>query len=129
MGSSPRKITAQSIHFEKPPPTQNTVPPSRRSAMPALSRQTKAAGPARSSNTRMMSYKNGGIAFVPVSVSESAGCADHPHLNDTLVVPPCPYEIPPPPWVIQNSSSRVTPDTARHPRAVTTYRIAPRPEI
>src|SRR5215467_7612751 len=56
-------MTAHSMCRENPPPTQNTVPPSFRRAIPARRRQTNAAAGARSSITRVRSYTNVGIGL------------------------------------------------------------------
>src|SRR5574340_1437107 len=57
------KATAQNIQREKPPPNEKLVPPSRRSAIPASTRHSRAAGAARASSSRLISSNIGGLVI------------------------------------------------------------------
>src|SRR6266852_1420048 len=62
-GCSVRNTTAQNIHFVKPPPMANTVPPSRRRVTPASTSETRAADGASRSKTEMMSLSSCGVGI------------------------------------------------------------------
>src|ERR1700731_2342262 len=55
--------TAQNIHFVKPPPMANTVPPSRRRVTPASTSETSAADGASNSKSEMISFSNCGVGI------------------------------------------------------------------
>src|SRR5581483_8717766 len=57
------KTTAQNIHREKPAPNEKLVPPSRRSAIPANTRHSRAAGAASASSSRLISSNIGGLVI------------------------------------------------------------------
>src|SRR5713226_7523633 len=62
-GCSVRNTTAQNIHFVKPPPMANTVPPSRRRVNPASTSETRAADGASKSRSEMTSFSSCGVGI------------------------------------------------------------------
>ena len=62
-GCSVRNTTAQNIHFVKPPPIANTVPPSRRRVTPASTSETRAADGASKSKSEMTSLSSCGVGI------------------------------------------------------------------
>src|ERR1700731_501709 len=62
-GCRVRNTTAQNIHFVKPPPMANTVPPSRRSVTPASTSETRAAEGASNSKSEMTSLSSCGVGI------------------------------------------------------------------
>src|SRR2546425_13321307 len=62
-GCRVRNTTAQNIHFVKPPPMANTVPPSRRRVTPASTSETSAADGASNSKSEMTSLSSCGVGI------------------------------------------------------------------
>src|SRR5258708_15778313 len=62
-GCRVRNTTAQNIHFVKPPPMANTVPPSRRRVTPASTSETSAADGASNSKSEMTSFSSCGVGI------------------------------------------------------------------
>src|ERR1700756_5255797 len=62
-GCNVRNTTAQNIHFVKPPPIANTVPPSRRRVTPASTSETSAADGASKSKSEMTSLSSCGVGI------------------------------------------------------------------
>src|SRR5215467_11939625 len=67
------KTTVQNIHREKPPANEKFVPPSRRNAIPARTRHSRAAGAASASNNRLISSNIGGLV---ISFTSPRGAKD-----------------------------------------------------
>src|SRR6266496_2151662 len=137
-GCSVRNTTAQNIHFVKPPPMANTVPPSRRKVTPASTSETRAADGASKSRSEMTSFSSCGVGIglsferaISVEFCRQPSCAVirpvglPAHQTCGLVV--LGYVTPPVPFVTQNSMSRVTPEIASRAAAANSQRPKPRP--
>src|SRR6266568_3523125 len=137
-GCSVRNTTAQNIHFVKPPPIANTVPPSRRRVTPASTSETRAADGASNSKSEMTSLSSCGVGIcLSLERANSLKFCRQPSATlirsvrlparQTCELVVLGYVTPPVPFVIQNSMSRVTPEIASRAAAANSQRPKPRP--
>src|SRR5581483_8896406 len=117
-----RNTIAQNIHFANVPPTTAAGPPSLRRLTPARIRHSTAADGASSSINLMKSLSNCGVAML----QSQKGVAT-PYGTAPALPPIQGQDTPPVPCWIQNSRSRVRPETIRRPIAVNANRENPRP--
>src|SRR5439155_3169498 len=123
-------ITHHKIHFVKLPPIENVDPPSSRRAIPARTRHSSAIAGSSWIRRRMMSANICGVG-----IRISLGLEGRGHVIRRERYPEygaresLDYETPPTPCRTQNSSNRVTPDTASSMAEASSHRPKVRPDI